>query len=264
LGFKWGRYASAWEDQLSELADYWKIHGHCNVPKNYSKNAQAELLGHKTKEGLQVAQRREDVAYNHLPNPGIGKLWFRMGGLRHRLGRPFERACRLSENPRALQCSLSLQQKRQAGSMGLTPKGVLQVAQRREDIAYATTFRIQKLERLGFELGICITAWENRLSELANYREIHGHCNDPKNDSKNAKLGWWVTSHNPKETIQVAKRRKDIVYDHLPNPGIRKLGFRMGGLRHPLGRPFERACRLSENPRALQCSSQLQGKRQAG
>jgi hypothetical protein len=26
-------FGSAWEDRLSELAGYLKIHGHCNVPK---------------------------------------------------------------------------------------------------------------------------------------------------------------------------------------------------------------------------------------
>jgi hypothetical protein len=28
-----------WEERLSELADYRKIHGHCNVPRKYSQNA---------------------------------------------------------------------------------------------------------------------------------------------------------------------------------------------------------------------------------
>jgi hypothetical protein len=31
--------ASVWGDRLSELADFRKIHGHCNVPKNYSENS---------------------------------------------------------------------------------------------------------------------------------------------------------------------------------------------------------------------------------
>jgi hypothetical protein len=30
----------SWEARLSQLADYRKIHGHCNVPKGYSENAQ--------------------------------------------------------------------------------------------------------------------------------------------------------------------------------------------------------------------------------
>jgi hypothetical protein len=41
LGFKWDRYGAPaiWEDRLSELADYRKIHGYCNVPQQYSKNS---------------------------------------------------------------------------------------------------------------------------------------------------------------------------------------------------------------------------------
>jgi hypothetical protein len=38
MGFEWDRSAPAWEDRFSELADYHRIHGHCNVPKLYSEN----------------------------------------------------------------------------------------------------------------------------------------------------------------------------------------------------------------------------------
>jgi hypothetical protein len=31
--------ATPWEDRLIELADYRKLHGHCNVPRKYSRNA---------------------------------------------------------------------------------------------------------------------------------------------------------------------------------------------------------------------------------
>jgi hypothetical protein len=30
---------SVWEDCFSELADYHKIHGHCNVPQSYSEKS---------------------------------------------------------------------------------------------------------------------------------------------------------------------------------------------------------------------------------
>jgi hypothetical protein len=48
------------------------------------------------------------------------------------------------------------------------------------------------LESLGFEWGVCNTTWEDRLRELADYRNIHGHCNVPKNYSENTQLGKWV------------------------------------------------------------------------
>ena len=51
-----------------------------------------------------------------------------------------------------------------------------------------TTFRIQELESLGFEWDQSGTAREGRLSELADYRKVHGHCNVPYRYSENIKL----------------------------------------------------------------------------
>jgi hypothetical protein len=103
-----GRY-TIWEDRLSELADYRKIQGHCNVPRNNKENAS----------------------------------WL----------------------------------------IGSQPKGALQVA-RRKEIVYDFP-RIQELESLGFEWN-GRRRLEDRLSELADYRKIHGHCNVPRNNSENA------------------------------------------------------------------------------
>jgi hypothetical protein len=38
LGFEWDSHGAAWEACLSELAEYYKTHGHCNVPYYYSEN----------------------------------------------------------------------------------------------------------------------------------------------------------------------------------------------------------------------------------
>jgi hypothetical protein len=37
-----------------------------------------------------------------------------------------------------------------------------------------------------------VSAWEDRLIELCYHREIHGHCNVPRNSSENSKLAKWV------------------------------------------------------------------------
>ena len=58
-----------------------------------------------------------------------------------------------------------------------------------------TVSRIQELERLGFKwrvTRVCSGAWEERLSELADFRRIHGHCNVPYSHSENTQLGCWV------------------------------------------------------------------------
>jgi hypothetical protein len=36
-------------------------------------------------------------------------------------------------------------------------------------------------------------SWEARLSQLADYCKMHGHCNVPKRYSPNSKLGRWVS-----------------------------------------------------------------------
>jgi hypothetical protein len=58
---------------LSELADYRKIHGDCNVPRKYRK---LKAKGNKPKDAIQVAARRKGIAYHTLPYPGIGKPGF--------------------------------------------------------------------------------------------------------------------------------------------------------------------------------------------
>jgi hypothetical protein len=105
---------------LSELADYRKIHGHCNVPRRYSEN---------TKLAYWVAKQRCQY-----------KL--------HKEGRK----------------------------------------------SLITAFRIQELESLGFDWVVCINAWEDRLSELADYCKMQGHCNVPKNYSENTTLAHWVSN----------------------------------------------------------------------
>jgi hypothetical protein len=112
---------SNWEYSFSQLADYRKIQGNCNVPKNYSDN---------TKLANWVATQRD--AYR-----------------------------------------LQLEGK----------------------ISPMTPFRFQELESLDFDWGVCIHAsWEDRFSELADYRRIHGHCNVPK-FSENTRLANWVKSN---------------------------------------------------------------------
>jgi hypothetical protein len=68
LGFEWDSYSAAWEDRLSELADYRKIHGTAMFLQ-YSENTNW-LMGRKPKESIQVALEGKN-RMTTLPNPGI-------------------------------------------------------------------------------------------------------------------------------------------------------------------------------------------------
>jgi hypothetical protein len=66
-----------------------------------------------------------------------------------------------------------------------------------------TLSRIQKLEGLGFEWDSCGAAWEDYLSELADYRIIHGHCNVPYRYSENTKLAQWVLTQRKHYNLHI-------------------------------------------------------------
>jgi hypothetical protein len=165
-----------WEDRLSELADYRKIYGTAMFLRA-SENT-AWLIGSATQRtAIQVARGRTAPMTSRIQ---ALRAW--AWDIRCCLGRPFERACRLSQNPRALQCSLGLQRKHWAGYLGLQPEDAIQVAPKgnhRYD-----KLRIKALEAWVSEWDRFGAAWEDRLSELADYQNPR-HCNVPQGTAKN-------------------------------------------------------------------------------
>jgi hypothetical protein len=100
-----------------------------------------------------------------------------------------------------------------------------------------TALRIQALESLGFEWDREGAAWGDHLSELADYRKLHGHCNVPRNCSENTQLGSWVAK----------QRRNYILYRDGKNSqstalrilALESLGFEWDGRqRRRLGKLF--------------------------
>jgi hypothetical protein len=188
IGFVWGLSRPCWEHRLSELTDYHKIHGHCNVPTKYSKNAQL---------GRWVATQRSQY--------------------------------RLQKEGRTSRMTLS---------------------------------RIQELEGLGFEwewdsLG---AVWEGHLSELADYRKIHGHCNVPRKYTGNAKLAWWVSQQR-----QLYRLRKEGKISHMTLQRIQdleSLGFewKHGSRKKPRldGDATRDRERADESPEHMQRTAQTQ------
>ena len=139
--------------RLSELADYCKIHGHCNVPHAYSENIHL---------GKWVGHQRYDYKW-------------------HQEGK---------KSP-------------------------------------ITLLRIQALQSLGFEWSpnrdSHEAACEARLSELASYRKIYGHCNVPENYSENSKLGHWAATQ--KKNYKLHREGKKSPLTTLRIQALKSLGF---------------------------------------
>jgi hypothetical protein len=105
-------------------------------------------------------------------------------------------------------------------------------------ISPMTTHRIQELESLGFEFQQLSTsktssnasgqqwraaAWEDRLSELAEYRKIHGNCNVPHEYSANAKLGHWVSSERQQYKLYLEGKISSMITHRIQE--LKSLGF---------------------------------------
>jgi hypothetical protein len=110
------RFGAAREERFKG-ADYRRIHGHCNVPKRDSETSSWELVG--TKEQLQVAPRRKEIADDRLANSGIGKLGFRMGTVAAWDGRLKE----LADYRKSTGTAMFLQSAAESIAVGLEPKG---------------------------------------------------------------------------------------------------------------------------------------------
>ena len=57
-----------------------------------------------------------------------------------------------------------------------------------------TEERMESLNELGFkwQMRVSRTPWEQRLRELREFKERHGHCNVPSTWSENQPLAYWV------------------------------------------------------------------------
>ena len=55
-----------------------------------------------------------------------------------------------------------------------------------------TRDRVKALEGIGFVWDLHSAVWQERMSELKEFRKSHGHCNVPTAYEANKKLGAWV------------------------------------------------------------------------
>jgi hypothetical protein len=90
--------------------------------------------------------------------------------------------------------------------------------------SFMTLSRIQELESLGFKWGVCFTAWEDRLKELADYCRIHGHCNAPNRYSENIQLGYWVSRQRTEYGLHLKGKKSALTTYRIQ--ALESLGFK--------------------------------------
>jgi hypothetical protein len=83
-----------------------------------------------------------------------------------------------------------------------------------------TDERKNTLEKLGFAWNSRHKAmWEQRLSELLEFKQLHGHCNVPSSYHKNHSLSVWVQCQRRQHKLFMAKSKQS----HMNQERIEKL-----------------------------------------
>ena len=77
-----------------------------------------------------------------------------------------------------------------------------------------TDERKAKLDALGFEFSIRErVGWDQRLTELLQYRNAHGNCEVPQNYAPNKALGKWVAKQREQYRIREKEGKKSSLTD---------------------------------------------------
>jgi hypothetical protein len=212
---------TAWEDRLSELADYQKVHEHCNVPQKYSENVKLGTWVGNQRYQYSLFQKGA-TSTTTLPRidalKRLGFEWEVRVGWEVRLSElaNYQKVHGHCNVPREYSeyAKLGTWVARQRSQYSLHLKG---------KTSEMTLPRIQALERLGFGWSGRVTAREVRLSELADYRQVHGHCNVPQKYSENNKLGKWVALQRSQYSLYLKGKTSQITLPRIQ--ALESLGF---------------------------------------
>jgi hypothetical protein len=224
LGFDWGIRTAAWEDRLRQLADYHKIHGHCNVPHNYSKTNKLSwwVSSQRTQYRLHQEGKKSLITLSRIQElESLGFRWkFHSATWEVRLNeladyRKIFGHCNVPANY-SENTKLAAWVGTQRNQYRLREEG---------KASFMKLSRIQALESLGFEWSIYNAAWEDRFGELALYRKIHGHCNVPRKYSENTQLAYWVECQRTQYRLHLDGKKSFINISRIQ--ALESLGFEL-------------------------------------
>jgi hypothetical protein len=220
LGFEWTSHSVPWEKHFNELADYREIHGHCNVPNNYSLNSRLAKYVETQRDyyKLHMEGKRAYITLSRIQR--LEDLGFEWGATTSEdCLKELAEYCEINghcnvpencnENPKLGHWVATQRKQYKLDIEGKTSS--------------MTLTHIKELESLGFEWEICGAAWNDRVSALADYRKIHGHCDVPNNYCGGSRLGKWVAAQRFNYKLHMEGKRSQI---NLPRiESLESLGF---------------------------------------
>ena len=167
-----------WDEVFSDLVEFLKLNGHCNVPVDW--NAQPELalwifLQRRAKKQNQLTaeqvSRMEEIGFAWTAYAGD---WDAMFAKLANHMRPMNNGKQRESSP-SRELNRWMLKQRQSKKIGeLIPE------------------REKKLASIGFEWEPFSAQWEKMLAELKQFHVEHGHCRVPTGWAMNSVLANWV------------------------------------------------------------------------
>lgn len=167
-----------WDEMLSELVDFFKLHGHCNVPPDWT--AQPQLA-------RWVAMQRRAKKQNQLTSEQVSRMeeigfaWSTHDGGWDAMFAKLVEHMRPMHNGKRREAPASDELKRWM----LTQRQ----SKKRGDLEPE---REKRLTGIGFEWEPFASRWDKMLGELKQFHAEHGHCRVPAGWNKNPVLANWV------------------------------------------------------------------------
>ena len=194
--------------RFGELEDYQEVHGDCNVPKGWIENPPlgnwVDRQRQLSRKGKMDPEREEWLTW-------LGFSW-----------EPWE------ENWEEMFRLLVAYKEAHSGDSdvpeGYEVEGVnlgmwVQTQRQRYKDGKMDQERVRRLMELGFKWDCLDEDWEERYWLLAEFKEVHGHCNVPVGHEMNGiNLGYWV--HRQRQDYKQGKMDPERVRR------LRELGFR--------------------------------------
>ena len=189
LGFTWVPKESLWADMYTQLKEYKKRHGHCNVPDTWAEDQSL---------GMWVTNLRARKRRNHLSRDNIRQLdaigfnwdwdskearWQEMYGRLRDYVKRYGNCLVPAKWEKDLALGAWVGNQRQFRARGRL-----------------SNERISLLDKLGFIWRPHHSLWDKMFKQLSAYKNQHGNCNIFLDEPKNASLRRWVITQRKLRT----------------------------------------------------------------
>jgi superfamily II DNA or RNA helicase len=167
-----------WDEMFSELVEFFKLHGHCNVPIDWRANPElARWVAHQ-----RIAKRQNRLTPDQFRRMDeIDFAWSVHDGDWDSMFAKLAEHLRPMHNGKPRDVAMSAELRRWT----LTQR---QFKKRGE----LDPEREHKLNSIGFEWSPHSNQWQEMFVTLRQFHTDHGHCRVPTKWSKNPKLASWV------------------------------------------------------------------------